>query len=253
MPSQERAEIRRSLPSVLAMVFVLGSILVAPAVDVLAQEKADQKARQPEAARKLEPTDTLQKAQLKSKRVASLQQAAIGRPAPDFTLTDTEGRSHTLSDYLDQGEIVVLEWFNPDCPFIQKHHLHHKTMNELYNSVRDKGVVWLAINSSAPGKQGYGLEHNREARQKYEMSFPILLDEDGKVGRLYGAKATPHMFVIARDGTLVYSGAIDDDRSPTRLGGTNYVANALQALQARRPVKVASTSPYGCSVKYGGP
>ncbi len=181
------------------------------------------------------------------------QVAAVGEPAPDFVLTDTDGRTHALHDALKQGKTVVLEWFNPDCPFIQKHHLHNKTMNELYARVKDRGVVWLAINSGAPGKQGHGLERNRKAHEEYAMPFPILLDEDGTVGRMYGAKTTPHMFVIAADGILVYSGAIDDDRSPSRLGETNYVAAALEQLLGGGKVAISETQPYGCSVKYGSP
>jgi peroxiredoxin len=181
------------------------------------------------------------------------QAAHVGQQAPDFTLTDTDGRSHALHDDLEQGKTVVLEWFNPDCPFIKKHHLYNKTMNDLYAKVKDRGVVWLAINSGAPGKQGHGLERNRKAREEYAMPFPILLDENGAVGRMYGAKTTPHMFVIAADGILVYSGAIDDDRSPSQLGKTNYVVAALNQLLSGGKVGISETQPYGCSVKYGSP
>jgi len=175
---------------------------------------------------------------------------APGDRAPDFTLTDTDGREHTLADYLAAGHVVVLEWFNPDCPYIVKHHQNARTMNETYARFVDQGVVWLAINSGAPGKQGAGLDRNRKARAQFEMPMPVLLDESGKVGKAYGAKTTPHMYVIKADGTVVYNGAIDDDRSPHELGKTNHVAEALAAVFAGEAVPTAMSQPYGCSVKY---
>lgn len=174
-----------------------------------------------------------------------------GDKAPDFTLTDTAGVAHSLSKYLADGKIVVLEWFNPDCPFIIKHHKLNKTMNETFAYMKHEGVVWLAVNSSAAGKQGAGLERNQAAHKEYEMSFPILMDEAGKVGRAYGAKTTPHMFIIAKDGKLFYSGAIDDDASPTQCGQRNYIISALRAALEGRPAPDPTTKPYGCSVKYG--
>jgi peroxiredoxin len=173
-----------------------------------------------------------------------------GEKAAAFTLTDTEGIEHSLQSYLDKDLIVVLEWFNPDCPFIKKHHANHLTMNETYAAVKDEGVVWLAINSGAKGKQGNGLERNQKAVKEYKMSFPVLIDESGKVGKSYGAKTTPHMFIIAADGVVAYNGAIDDDRSADKLGGTNYVAAALKEMLAGEKVTTSETQPYGCSVKY---
>ncbi|MBD3162730.1 MAG: redoxin domain-containing protein [Candidatus Eisenbacteria bacterium] len=177
--------------------------------------------------------------------------ARVGEPAPRFTLTDTEGKVHRLADYLADGKTVVLEWFNPDCPFIQKHHAHHKTMNELEARFRDQDVVWLAVNSGAPGKQGHGRDHNRQAHERFGMTFPILLDEEGRVGRAYEAKTTPHMYVISSDGILLYQGAIDDNRHPTDLGVRNHVAAALEEHLAGEEVSVTTSEPYGCSVKYG--
>ncbi len=175
---------------------------------------------------------------------------APGDQAPDFTLTDTEGLTHSLSDYLEAGRTVVLEWFNPDCPFIVKHHRNARTMNQAYAQFVDQGIVWLAINSGAPGKQGAGLERNRRARAEYEMPMPVLLDESGTVGKAYGAKTTPHMFVIRPDGTVVYNGAIDSDRSPATVGDTIHVVEALTAVFEGRAVPTPRTQPYGCSVKY---
>ncbi len=173
-----------------------------------------------------------------------------GNPAPDFTLPDTAGKEHTLSKYLGEGKIVVLEWFNPECPFIVKHHKNHRTMAETLARFAEHGVVWLAINSGAPGLQGHGLERNQRAVKEFEMAFPLLLDPSGAVGKAYGAKTSPHMFVITPAGTVVYNGAIDNDRSAAKLGDTNHVADALAAVVAGQPVKVAETKPYGCSVKY---
>ena len=175
-----------------------------------------------------------------------------GQDAPPFTLEDTAGHEHDLAAYLAQGKIVVLEWFNPDCPFIVKHHKNHKTMNETFAQVKDQGVVWLAINSGAQGKQGHGLERNQKAVADYKIPFPVLLDPTGRVGQAYGAKTTPHMFVITPDGKVAYTGAIDDDRSAGSPGQTNHVLAALNDILQKRPVQVNSTRPYGCSVKYGG-
>ncbi len=183
--------------------------------------------------------------------VAARAAAVVGERAPDFTLTDTEGKPHTLAELVNAKQIVVLEWFNPDCPFILKHHVHNHTMTDLAARYREQGVVWLAVNSAAAGKQGAGLERNQKAREEYEMDFPVLMDESGAVGKAYGAKTTPHMFVIAADGTLAYAGAIDDDRSPSTPGKINHVAVALDALLAGKPVPVKETQAYGCSVKYG--
>lgn len=175
---------------------------------------------------------------------------APGQPAPAFELAAVDGSTHALADYLAKEKIVVLEWFNPDCPFVKKHRLHHKTMNETQAAYAEKSVVWLAINSGAAGKQGAGKERNLKAVEEYAMTVPVLLDPDGAVGKAYGARTTPHMFVIAADGVVAYAGAIDDDRSPHQLGETNHVVEALDALLAGEAVEVKSTRPYGCSVKY---
>lgn len=182
--------------------------------------------------------------------IPALAGVGPGDIAPDFTLMDLENNPHTLSEYLDAGHPVVLEWFNPDCPFVKKHHLDNHTMLETYALAAEHGVVWLAINSAAPGKQGHGKRENKVARDKYKIEYPVLLDEDGKIGHLYGAKTTPHMFVIGNDGTIAYAGAIDDNRSPYDLGEINYVVAALRSLLKGEALKVPETQPYGCSVKY---
>jgi peroxiredoxin len=175
--------------------------------------------------------------------------AEVGKPAPDFTLTDTDGKVHHLADY--KGKTVVLEWFNPDCPFVKKHHEKNKTMSATYSKFAGDELVWLAVNSGASGKQGHGLERNRKAREDYGVAYPVLLDESGLVGRLYGAKTTPHMYVIDASGALLYKGAIDDNSSPGTLGETNYVMNCLATLAESGTPEPMETKSYGCSVKYG--
>ncbi len=177
-------------------------------------------------------------------------EAEVGKKAPDFELTDIFGKTHKLSDYTEEGKVVVLEWFNPDCPFVVKHHSLNKTMYDLYTEHSDNGMVWLAINSGAPGKQGAGLERNRRAHKEYGIEYPILLDESGTVGRMYGAKTTPHMYIIDKDGVLRYAGAIDNNRSARQLGEVNYVEQALGQLLAGKPISQTTSRPYGCSVKY---
>jgi cytochrome oxidase Cu insertion factor (SCO1/SenC/PrrC family) len=178
--------------------------------------------------------------------------AAIGKPAPDFELRDLDARTMRLSQ--QRGKTVVIEWFNPECPFVRASHTKG-SLKGLAEKHIPKGVVWLAINSGAKGKQGYGVEANRAGIERYGMKYPVLLDETGEVGHAYDAKHTPHMYVIDAKGVLVYRGAIDnspDGEGESPIGGTlvNYVDAALADLAAGRPVKTAETEAYGCSVKY---
>jgi peroxiredoxin len=176
--------------------------------------------------------------------------AAVGQPAPDFTLRDLSGKEVQLSDL--RGKTVVLEWFNPGCPFVVYAHGEGPLRDQPARAAKD-GVVWLAVNSGAPGKQGHGLEVNQKATSEWGMSYPVLLDEAGSVGRSYGAVTTPHMYVVDPKGTLVYAGALDNaplGKSDTTV--TKYVDAALADVKAGRTVATASTKPYGCSVKYGG-
>ncbi|MFM1851574.1 MAG: hypothetical protein RIS54_1258 [Verrucomicrobiota bacterium] len=179
-------------------------------------------------------------------------QVEVGAPAPDFTLIDIDGKTHTLSDY--QGKTVVLEWVNPECPFVVKHY-ESGNIPKLQVSATGDGVVWLAINSGHPGAQGDFDAAQVKAWQTRTGSAPsaYFRDQDGAVGRLYGAKTTPHMYVIMADGTLVYNGAIDSIRSANRADiakAENYVVSALAAVAKGEQVKDAATRPYGCSVKY---
>jgi peroxiredoxin len=177
---------------------------------------------------------------------------AIGEKAPDFTAADSNGKSHTLASY--KGKIVVLEWLNHQCPFVKKHY-GSGHMQELQKTYTGKGIIWLSVISSAPGKQGYSTpeQANSVTKEKGAAPTAVLLDPQGTVGKLYGAKTTPHMFIINADGVLVYNGAIDDAPS-TDLGdiatAKNYVQSALDELLAGKPVSEATSQPYGCSVKY---
>ncbi|HEY5777160.1 MAG TPA: thioredoxin family protein [Terrimicrobiaceae bacterium] len=176
----------------------------------------------------------------------------VGKPAPDFTLQDVAGNKHELSDY--KGKYVVLEWVNFGCPFVKKHY-GSENMQKLQKEFSEKGVVWLSICSSAPGKQG---NETPDAAKKGISQFgsaasAYLVDEDGKVGKLYNAKTTPEMFVVDPKGTLIYAGAIDNKPTPdpsTVEGSNNYVKAALSEATTGKPVSVPSTKPYGCSVKY---
>lgn len=175
--------------------------------------------------------------------------AKVGSKAPEFKLTDTEGKEHSLAGFTEAGKVVVIEWFNPGCPFVKKHYTDDTmTMNKLADKYRAQDVVWLRINSGAPGKQGHGLAYNKKMATQWNIKDPILLDETGKVGKLYNAKNTPAMAIIDAEGTLAYWGAIDD--APRGTAKTNYVDAALTQILAGETVTTAETKPYGCSVKY---
>jgi peroxiredoxin len=179
--------------------------------------------------------------------------AQIGQLAPDFELPDLDGKPTRLRDH--RGKVVVLEWFNPECPFVRASHTKGSLVGLAARHAK-QGVVWLAINSSAPGKQGHEPSVNLEAKQSFQLAHPILRDETGRVGRAYGSERTPHLFVIDPDGKLVYAGAIDnspDGERESPKGGqlVNYVDAALTALARGLPIAVPRTEPYGCTVKYG--
>ncbi len=179
-------------------------------------------------------------------------QPEIGKPAPEFALKDLAGKEHKLSDF--KGKTVVLEWVNYGCPFVKKHY-DSKNMQSLQKTATDAGVVWLAICSSAPGKQGNETPETAKTKSDTYQSAATayLKDEDGTVGKLYNAKTTPEMFIVNKEGTLVYMGAIDDKPNPSPdsiAGATNYVKAAVMEIMDGKPVTTASTKPYGCSVKY---
>jgi len=172
--------------------------------------------------------------------------------APDFTLSDTTGNSHSLSDF--KGSYVVLEWTNHGCPFVKKHYSEGH-MQALQEKMTGKGVVWLKINSGAPGKQGYvtAEEGNQLLAEKGIKATALLLDSDGIVGRTYDARVTPHMYLIDPEGTLIYQGAIDSIKSTKASDvdkAENYLKAAYKAHKNGEPIAKATTTAYGCSVKY---
>lgn len=177
----------------------------------------------------------------------------VGKPAPDFALKDLDGKEVTLASF--KGKTVVLEWWNPECPYVKKSHSVGSLVDTAEKHIK-AGVVWLAINSGGPGQQGYEPEKSAEALKAWKLSHPVLRDEDGAVGHAYGATNTPNLFVIDANGVVQYAGAIDNSpdgerKSPTE--GTeviNYVDAALEDLSGGKPVRTPSTKPYGCSVKY---
>ncbi|MFN0132914.1 MAG: thioredoxin family protein [Phycisphaerales bacterium] len=184
----------------------------------------------------------------KKEQPAETTKAKVGQPAPAFELKDTDGKTVKLSDY--KGKVVVIDWFNPECPVCVMHYKAN-SVQDLAAKFKDKNVVFLAINSGAPGKQGHGVELNATAKKDWKVEFPVLLDESGTVGRAYGAKTTPHCYVIDAKGVLVYAGAIDDGK-PGKIGKVNYVEQAVKQTLAGETVSTPETKPYGCSVKYGG-
>ncbi len=177
---------------------------------------------------------------------------AVGAAAPDFSLPDSEGKTDKLSAY--KGKYVVLEWTNPECPFVRKHY-ESGNMQKLQAEYVKKGVVWLSIDSSAPGEQGYLDGNNAKSAKsdKYAADSALLLDPDGKVGHLYEAKNTPQMFIIDPEGKVIYSGAIDSIASADKADvakATNFVRAALDEALAGKKITRAQSKPYGCSVKY---
>lgn len=183
---------------------------------------------------------------------ANASSAMLGKPAPAFSLKDSHGKVHNLKDF--KGKYVVLEWVNYDCPFVKKHY-DSGNMQRLQKEFTAKGVVWLSINSSAVGKQGNFPADRVNALIKEKNAAPTayLFDTDGTVGKTYGAKTTPHMYIINPEGELIYMGGIDDKPSTDKAdiaGARNHVRAALEEAMAGKPVSVKASQPYGCSVKY---
>ncbi len=191
-------------------------------------------------------------ASLATTTLLALDSPPVGSAAPDFSLTDAKGQTHSLSQY--KGKYVVLEWFNPECPFVKKHY-GSGNMQKLQEEYTGKGVVWLTIDSNAPGSEG---NMTPEQAEKVTTAWKthqtaLLLDPKGKAGRAYGAKNTPNMVVISPEGKIAYEGAIDSKATPNPAdipSSTNYVKVALDESLAGKPVTTANTRPYGCGIKY---
>ncbi|MEZ4385610.1 MAG: thioredoxin family protein [Nannocystaceae bacterium] len=246
-----------SIPRTLRASFVAAGLLVSfaltagcskqaapePANEAAAEAKADE-AKADEAKADEAKAD-------EAKPEAPAVEAELGKTAPAFTLKDVDGNEHALESY--RGKTVVLEWFNPECPFV-KHAHGEGELKTMAKDVASDSLVWLSINSGAPGKQGHGAEATKAGMATFAMTNPVLLDETGEVGHRYGAEKTPHMFVIDGEGTLIYRGAIDNAPMgvvrDTGADMINYVAAALADLKEGRPVGTAESPAYGCSVKY---
>ena len=175
---------------------------------------------------------------------ADEQKAQVGTAAPAFSLKGIDGKDYTLESL--KGKVVVLEWFNPTCPYVIKHHQKNTTMKDTWTKFKDKDVVWLAV---ATGKTADEASL-KKAAEGWKIEYPILLDPTGDTGNAYGAKTTPHMYVINKEGVLVYAGAIDNNKDANTKGDVNYVEQALTSVLAGEPVKTPTSKPYGCSVKY---
>lgn len=189
---------------------------------------------------------------INAKPRAELGSVQIGEEAPDFTLMAADGSEQSLSDY--RGQYVILEWVNHGCPYVKKHY-NSKNMTNMQKAMTAKGVAWLSISSSKEGSQGYHTpsEWQKVNEEKGGAATAVLLDSAGDVGRLYGARTTPHMYVINPEGVLIYKGAIDsipstdiDDIPKAK----SYVVLAVDQAMSGQNVEIASTEPYGCSVKY---
>lgn len=195
---------------------------------------------------------TLFAALILSTALSSAHALTTGQPAPDFALPDLQDKTLKLSDYA--GKYVVLEWVNPDCPFVKKHY-NSANMPTLQKEAGAKNVVWLAINSTHPGHSEFKTPADMKGWMASKNASPktVLFDHDGATGKAYGAKTTPHMFVIDPAGKLIYAGGIDDKRSanPADIpGAKNYVKAALGELLAGKAVSTPTATPYGCSIKY---
>lgn len=184
--------------------------------------------------------------------LSALGEAVVGKAAPAFTIQDAQNKPHSLEDF--KGKWVVLEWYNKDCPYVKKHY-ESGNMQSLQKKYTEKGAVWLTVNSGAKGKQGYldAAGTLADAKEQKSVATAQLIDDKGVAGKAYGAKTTPHMFVINPEGNVVYAGAIDDNDSADSkviAKSVNYVSQALDQGMAGKKVAKTSAKPYGCSVKY---
>ncbi len=176
---------------------------------------------------------------------------APGDKAPDFTLTDLDDNPHTLSDYTKAGNIVVLEWFNPNCPFVRKHYIDDRnTMTATQAQFKSEKIIWLRINSAYGRHPSAEIPYNKQAVTGWNLKSPILLDTSGKVGHDYHATRTPEFFIITPDQTLAYQGPIDDRTDAAAPGKKNYIQEALTNLLAGDQITTPKRKPYGCNIKY---
>jgi peroxiredoxin len=254
MMARNRSE-QRAQRALRASGAVLGAVVLSALVACSKPPSASVEAASGEpapAAAEAKSSEPAAAASAEAQPAAAAGPAQVGAPAPDFTLQDLDGKSVSLSQF--RGKVVVLEWFNPGCPFVRASHTVG-SLKGLADKYTSDGVVWLAVNSGGKGKQGAGIDANREGVTQFGIHYPVLIDDMGKVGQLYGAERTPHMFVVNPEGVLVYRGAIDnspDGEGQSPAGGklVNYVDGAIGAIRTGAKVTPEETKAYGCSVKY---
>ncbi len=233
--------------TLLALIASGGLLIAAPAA--LAQESGKKPAHPETTATQPVKKDDKHTDKKDDKHAEKSTMAKVGETAPAFELKDTDGNTVKLADYKDK--VVFIEWFNPECPVIIGHHKTQTTFVDLHKEFSSKGVVFLAINSSAAGMQGNGKDLNAKTKKEWSLPYPILLDESGTVGKSYGAKTTPHVFIIGKDGKLAYQGAVDNQKKPGEKDYKNYAKQALDQMLKGETVTEPETKPYGCGVKYG--
>lgn len=224
------------------LLLALTATLALAACDKPAEKVEAPKAEAPAEVAKIE-AEPAAADPVKPAEEAPVAAATVGQPAPAFTLQDEAGLEHSLDKY--KGKIVVLEWTNPGCPFVVRHY-DKDTMANSFKTTGADDVVWLAVDST----KSVTADSAKTWKTAEGFPYPVLLDADGKIGKAYGAKTTPHMFVLDKEGKLAYSGAIDDDPTGKAEKPRNYVLDAVQALKNGNAPEVPSTDPYGCSVKY---
>ncbi|MEL6741634.1 MAG: redoxin family protein [Planctomycetota bacterium] len=178
----------------------------------------------------------------------------VGTEAPAFVLMDTMGKKHDLKEYAQKGHTVVIEWFSPDCPFVVKHYDGNSTTTDIEKTFKDEKVTWLRINSNNQAfydnNNAEPAAHNQKARDGWKIDGPVLLDVDGKVGKMFGATRTPEIFIVGADGMVKYHGALCSDRGASNIGETVYAHEALRQVLAGETVTMSQTRPYGCTIKY---
>lgn len=241
-----------SMPKKPALLILLLALCMLAACDKKASEDAPEAQAQAVESTEEAAANTEEQAEPAAAAAAAAEAPAhpvVGQLAPDFTLVDETGKSHTLSDY--RGKTVVLEWFNIPCPYVNRHY-KADTFGRTISEAGLDNLVWLAIDTTHDNLPENSIEWKKSAYPERTADYPILQDPDGTVGRLYEAKTTPHMFVIDAEGMVRYMGGIDDDPRGQSENPTNYVLNALQSIKAGEEVAVTTAKPYGCTVKYKG-
>ena len=236
----------------LATAFIVSTpalVMAEPPADTAPAKHDDKDHKKDSDDKKKDKSKEKAKEKAKDKDKKADASVAAGAAVAAFTLKDTDGKEHKLADLMKGKKAVVLQWFNPDCPYVVKHYGKNNTFNDLQTKY-GKDVSFVAVSSNAAGKPGSGVERNAKAKKDWKIEYPILMDEAGTVGKAFNAKNTPLMVVITPDNKIAYYGAIDDDTTASGPGKTNYVAKALDEIISGTTVTTQNTKPYGCSVHY---